>query len=372
MACTEDEYVNMHYLTEMPKSIEKWKLKGFSLKALEEQINNKLTEQTARDDMFQDFLKIFRIRARRPGQQDNVSLRIYRHNFFDMLRHIGVFCTREQAQELFDKYDIEGRGSISVSQFFSRSRPNLNHNPFTERESGDNHVRGKKQYLATKLAGVPVQPHNPPSNVYGLTMDKIAYELKFKIQSSLETGKTCSDPFCRRYLARHFEFHDTNMVGYVTEYAMRRTLDKLNYPLGPNHRNMLLKTCPGALPGTFDYNKFVMLIFPDHNGPLMTSLGNAADSGINYLKVLQQEQRIPVRDLNLTPAPPAGRRTPGSQTFRPSTGSRPQWNSTSRPGSSRLGSQTYRGRQQLDWRTSKFPPGHPVYNNPRFATTGFM
>lgn len=373
----DQEYVGMHYLTEMPKSIEKWKLKGFSLRAMEEAIHSKLTQQTARDDMFQDFLKIFRIRAKRPGQQDDVSLRIYRDNFYDLLRHIGIFATREQAHQLFSKYDREGRGSISVHEFFQRSRPAYSDNPFTEREVGVNkEPRGKKQYLATKLAGVPVQPHNPPSNVYNLTTEKIADELRFKLQSSLETGKTVSDPFARRYLARHFEFHDQNNMGYVSEYSLKRALDKLNYPLGPNNREQLLGHFPGPIPGSFDYPAFVMAVYPSSSARVQTSLANAADSGINYLKLIQQQQG----DRTRTPAPPRAPRS-GSQTFRPSTtgsSSRPSWNNnnSTRPQSrqamtARGPRPRYGAPQQLDWRTSRFPAGHPVYSAPNYAGTSW-
>lgn len=377
LAEDDQEYVNMHYITEMPKSIEKWKLKGFSLQAMEEAIYSKLTQQTARDDLFQDFLKIFRVRAKRPGQKDDVSLRIYRDNFYDLLRHIGVFATREQADMLFSKYDVEGRGSISVHQFFTRSRPAYSDNPFTEREIlVQKEPRGKKQYLATKLAGVPVQPHNPPSNVYNLTVEKIADELKFKLQSSLETGKTVSDPFARRYLARHFEFHDQNGAAYVTEYALRRTLDKLNYPLGPNQRDALMARFPGPVPGTFDYPAFVMAVYPQHKGRIQTSLHNAADSGINYLKLIQQEQNELNRRTSRTPAPPRGPRG-GAATHRPSTARENGWNSNAR--ATNNGSMTQRGprppsrpsyyrqQPQLDWRNSKFPPGHPVYTNPSYT-----
>lgn len=371
-----DEYVGIHYLTEMPKSIEKWKVKGFSLKAMEEAIHFKLTQQTARDDMFQDFLKIFRIRAKRQQETDDMSLRVHQDTFFDLLRHIGVFATREQANMLFSKYDEDCQGSFTVKQFFERSRPDYSDNPFTERERlVQRPQRGKKQYLATRLAGVPVMPHDPASNVYNLTVEKISEELAFKLQSSLETGKTVSAPFARRYLARHFEFHDQNHLGYVDEYSLRRALDKLNYPLGPNQRELLCGRFPGPHPGTFNYKAFVMAVYPANGRVIQTSLNNASDSGIAYLKQLEQEQ---VRTR--TPVPPRKPQRPsGSQTYRPHTaGGRPSrtWNSgfngsttSRRPRPpSRGGSGQYAPPPQLDWRNSKFPPGHPVYSNPAYQS----
>lgn len=185
----------------------------------------------------------------------------------------------DQANALFDKYDTNGDGALTVHEFLTRCRPADYVGARWHDAEGD--VRGRKMFEGTAAAaitgGVPVArplnsrpngrfsrqaPPTPSDSLYHMTIDRIAAKLREKLRIRGASGTTLSYPRCRREFAKGFEHYDGERSGYVSEDGLRRTLDDIGFPLGSAHRAMLLDQF-GSHDGRINYIQFIQFVFPN-------------------------------------------------------------------------------------------------------------
>lgn len=96
---------------------------------------------------------------------------------------IGTHPSPQQSDELFDMYDRDGTGKITVVDFLSALRPadyqgdRWNHIP----EDLHKVSRGRKHFLRMALNGAPNKPQTPNLQVYQMDVEMLCKDIRRKI-----------------------------------------------------------------------------------------------------------------------------------------------------------------------------------------------
>jgi len=273
---------------------------------------------------------------------------IRRDQFQNILEILGVFATPAQADALFDKYDAQGRGFLSLHELMSRAGSalesdfarggHLTTSTVSDLASGSNEGprsddmfvnRGKRQFLRHKLTGEGERPITPRQPAQLISVPIVVRALREKMRINSKVGDTGSMPRARRVLARVFESFDPLELGSITQEQLVRALHSINFPLGEQHIRILMDafpaaTAPALLQGTqgrggpptasiysikrdernrplqdpardgFDYVSFVLYVYPDTaltGDALSTSLFLNHQLGRDFFDGMTVEER---------------------------------------------------------------------------------
>lgn len=283
------ERASRHHLLEYPKSLKKTNAKNFSLAEIERQLHQKIMQGTTRDsDRARHIATMFKVQLQRDsGEVDDESvqdgtLSITKPQFRKVLNVLGLFSTPEQADQLFEKYDINGDGDLTVHEFLTKAYPDdypgmkpLDASRYYDWRLGG---AGKRLFPDEGIGARPITPH---SAVFTLNWSQMAATIRNKIKLRERSGTAVSIPNARRKLAQKFEFYDPQNLGCVTKENLEKALATIGITYGDSHLSELMAKCPpedypeDAEP-VFDYVSFCMKVYPleAQETPIQTSLVN--------------------------------------------------------------------------------------------------
>lgn len=270
------EYVDYHHLTEIPASIKNWKHKNISLDLIEENLHQKLAQRCTSDkQLYVEILRLFKDQHRRSGKDPDAEVGINKEDFHQLLTILGLFATREQSDEIFEKYDTNHSNNLSIHEFWVQCRPSDYRTlpGFNDKQVKDEMIMNrarKRMFIRESLLHVPVQTEVPSSTVYALPLDRILMGLRDKIRSRSSIDCTLSAQRTRHQLAKLFEDFDERQTGVVVESQLRKVLNKINYAVGEHYVQVLMNAFP-AQGGTFDYRAFCLKVYPIQQAPIRTS-----------------------------------------------------------------------------------------------------
>lgn len=159
-----------------------------------------------------------------------------RAEFRGALNRLGVYATDEVADALFDKYDWEQNGRLTLVQFMHRCTPRLvNSLPL----AAPSEVRPRGYAPARR-------PRTPRSSVFAFPIKKIASAVRHKLAAISRSGATLSEPRARRELARMFEFYDPLLTRHVDRQSLARFFIELSINLGSAHIDSLVEQFPSV------------------------------------------------------------------------------------------------------------------------------
>lgn len=298
------EYASKHRLTQLPASVRVTNTKQFSLQQLESVLHEKIQQLTSRDsDRYRQILTLFKHQVQRSqGKADASTLHMTSRDFNTFLAMLGLFATREQADMLFNKYDANGDGELSVHEFLTRAKapdyPGLRvGEPFDARQG-----RGKKQFNNTARYGIPVKASTPAAAIYDMGTERIYTCIRERLEQTARTGSVLSDFKARRKLFRVFEVKDPSRSGRISIEDFREMLKtSVGVVMGGQHIRALCAKYADS-DAMIDYPKLVMEVYPSKAEAPLTSL-----------------YRSPDPPSDAAPGGPAGK-----------TGRPPRWNEPSR------------------------------------------
>lgn len=370
------EYVDFHHLTEIPASIAKWKNRAASIESIEIELHAKLAQRCTTDKhLYNEILRLFKDQYRRAGKDVTQLTGINKHDFHQILTILGLFATKEQADGLFDKYDTNQSGNLSIHEFWVQARPQDYRSlpGFQEKQMVDEMVMNrarKRMYIKESLLHTAVKPPVPPPTVYSLPTERLLAGIRDKIRQNSVVDMTLSAQRTRRYLSKLFEYNDPDGLGWVLEHGLRRVLDHINYAVGDHYIKALVQAFPGPHPETLDYPRLSLAVYPFEVSPIQTS---AFGQSSTVVKNRLTAENALSNSLSMT----GGFRphTGGSQTARVHQERDPnrpvsslarvqQAQPPSRSGSRASGAMTYRGEPR--------PPPSRSGITPRAPSRGYM
>lgn len=278
------KYVSRHHLTALPKSLRKVNSKAFTLKNIEEALQQKIQQLTSRDsDRFRQILTLLKCQSQRsneiPMGGEEPVMGITKRDFNTVLAMLGLFSTRKQSEELFRRYDINGDGTLTAHEFLTKARPE--DYPGFEVDSSVDDLRmgrGKRMYLKESLLYKPVRPQTPSQRIYYLSKQELCTRIRSKLEQKARCGQAFSNSLARRTLNRLFEDKDEEVPkrGLVSQASLRHVLNRVGVPMGQQHFDALMEDHAVQMDGfpqlLFDYRGFVMACYPSDEEANATSL----------------------------------------------------------------------------------------------------
>ena len=211
----------------------------------------------------------------KPGVQVGVS----QENFENVLALMDVNATKEQAAQIFQKYDSNQNGRLTAYEFLQNVRListdtsvhqwNKEHIKITKGKRIGYAERGladarPSSALAASLSAQELALRSsdlslPPSAAANrMSMQSMAQSLraKFEQKSNRKSFKSC-----RNQLNRCFSFHDPKRQGSVSAKDLQIVLKHLNYNIGDENAKALFREF-NSNDGKFDYQGFSSFVFP--------------------------------------------------------------------------------------------------------------
>jgi Ca2+-binding EF-hand superfamily protein len=216
---------NKHYLTQLPKSQQEMNDKLFTTAYIEQQLHRRIEALTPGDhDRFRTILRMFRTQnaASREELGSRVAagvVGITKRDFRGMLALLGLSATETQSDLLFDKYDVNQDGCLTVHEFLTRARehdfPGSWRGP--ARRYSEN-KGGKRMYKGGGPGrGGPVERQRTPHpNVSHYAPRHLAQTVRTKLSGSGKVGQVYTDSRGKRDLLKLFLIYDTTNSGIVT------------------------------------------------------------------------------------------------------------------------------------------------------------
>jgi len=346
-------YVNFHHLTEIPLCISKWKHTEIDLKTIEQRLHTKLGQRCTSDkDLYTEIMRMFVDQYKRRGKNVDRMTGIDPKDFHQILCILGLFATEQQALELFNIYDSNGSGNLSVHEFWVAARPQDYRTlpGFDKKQAADEMIMNrarKRMYIKESLLHTSVEPPTPPRSVYSLPMERLLAGINDKIRQNSVVDRTLSVPQTRRFLMRLFEFYDQDRKGTVYDHQLERVLATINYAMPTHYIKTFCDKFPGEEPNKIDYKKLCHAVYPLSSGQNVLTSGygqeSAHDRGVARKVLSERFKRSQVsRPSTVGTTQHRGQTyASGSSTSRTS---RPQSLSHKRPQSSQQGNQTARVR----------------------------
>jgi Ca2+-binding EF-hand superfamily protein len=231
--------------------------KLFTTDYIEKQLHRKIEAYTPSDmDRFRKVLILCRTQnaASREelglGVPDGVS-GVTKRDFRKLLSWLGLFATEKQAYELFDKYDVNGDGTLTVHEFLTQIRP------------PDFPARG----------GTVEKPKTPHPDVMNYSVKDLAMTIRTKLSGSGKVGQVYTDARGKRDLLKLFYFHDPTRSGMVTNKQFLNCMMMIGVnSLGQIHLEMIFNKFmvdPTAVNKAeiIDYIAFSEYVFPEWDKP---------------------------------------------------------------------------------------------------------
>lgn len=263
-------HASRHHITALPSSVVKFNKKAFTTEAIEILLQDKIQQFTSQDsDRFRQILTMFKTQVQRSKDHDNANTHVMgvsKRQFNTVLMWLGLFATKAQADALFEKYDANGDGVLTVHEFLTRARPT--DYPGRHINNGEKYSfrTGKRMYLEDSLNGKPVRPQTPPDDVFHVSERTIAERIREKMgnmpgvsQHYVETPLALND------LMKKFGYYDPNSTGFCSARNLRRALQNLNLSVGDSHLELLMDKFVGPAQigeQTFNYPRFCQYVFP--------------------------------------------------------------------------------------------------------------
>jgi Ca2+-binding EF-hand superfamily protein len=272
-------HASRHHITVLPHSVEKFNKKSFTTEAIEKQLQDKVQQHTSQDsDRFRQILCMFKTQVQRAHDHDNVGsevMGVTKRQFKTVLMWLGLFATEQQASILFDKYDINGDGILTVHEFLTKARPQ--DYPGRTVNSGERYSfrTGKRMYLEDTLNGRAVRPTTPLEDVCHVSCETVAERIRDRMSNSPGVSQHYGEtPNALRDLMKVFKFYDRKRTGYCDPRCIKLALKDLRLAFGESHLELLMDRF-GHEAG-FHYPSFVQFVYPGKPSyaalPMHTSL----------------------------------------------------------------------------------------------------
>jgi len=273
----QNAYVDFHHLTEIPLSISKWKHKQFSIQTIEEGLHQKLAQRCTTDKhLYNEILRLFVDQYKRGGKDTSRVTGIDQKDFHQILTILGLFATEEQAKVLFEKYDANGSGNLSIHEFWVQARPQDYRSlpGFDDKQHVDEMIMNrarKRMYIKESLLHTSVEPPTPHPSVYSLPTERLLNGIRDKIRQNSVVDQTLSTQKTRHYLMKLFQYHDEARRGYCGKKVLQRVLDYINYAVGDHYIDAFVRAYPGPQPETVDYQRLCFAVYPQAKSAVLTS-----------------------------------------------------------------------------------------------------
>lgn len=288
-------YVDFHHLTEIPASLASWQAKHRAHKSMETELadlEGRLHIQmqsrcTTDKQMFKLIKHIFCQQHRRANKDGSRMTGVDKADFYQILTIMGMHCTQAVSDALFEKYDRNGSGQLSVPEFWLQYRPQdyVGLPGFTDTEKYKREEklmnRGKRMYIRESLTHTAVQPRLPHHSVYMLPIESLLEGIRDKIRMNSVSDQTLSSARTRRYLSKLFEYGDPDGTGSCDANALEVVLNKLNFEVGSHYVNVLMQHYPFQHDRSrLDYRALCLAVYPIETTPPMTSCYIQNDAGV--------------------------------------------------------------------------------------------
>lgn len=264
-------HASRHHITSLPPSIVKFNQKQFTTEAIELLLQEKIQQFTSQDsDRFRQVLVLFRTQVQRSKDHENADNKVMgvtKLQFTTVLSWLGIFSTKEQAEALFDKYDENGDGILTVHEFLKKARA-VDY-PGRRINVGEKYSfrTGRRMFLEDTLNSRPVRPATPNDDVFHVSPITIAERIRTRMGNAPGTSQHYNEtPLALNDLMKVFRFYDQEHPGRkrkksITVAQLSRALGELNISLGDTHLLLLMDNFP-APDGNFDYEKFCFFVYP--------------------------------------------------------------------------------------------------------------
>lgn len=276
-------HASRHHVTALPPSVVKFNKKAFTTEAIELLLQDKIQQFTSQDsDRFRQILTMFKTQVQRSHVHDRDGhdvMGVTKREFVTVLSWLGLFATQEQSENLFDKYDANGDGILTVHEFLTKVRPS--DYPGRVVNNGEKYAfrTGKRMYLGETLNGRAVRPQTPCDDVFHISEETIAERIRSRMGNTPGVGQHYNEtPNALRDLMKTFNYYDPHGWGMCAARDLKRALENLNIALGESHLELLMEKFGAQKNGQqlFLYPKFVRFVYPGqpHNAvlPMHTSL----------------------------------------------------------------------------------------------------
>jgi Ca2+-binding EF-hand superfamily protein len=203
---------------------------------------------------------------------------INKDDFFQMLAILGLFATRAQSDQLFEKYDANGSGNLSIHEFWVQCRPSDYRclTGFENKQKVDEaimHRARKRMFIRESLLHTAVATPTVHQAVYSIPIERLLSGIRDKIRQNSMVDYTLSTPRTRRFLQKLFEYNDPMATGQVDARALKRVLDHINFSaISPYYIQTLCQHFPGSAPDTIDYVSLCLGVYPQEARPPLTSV----------------------------------------------------------------------------------------------------
>jgi len=263
-------HASRHHITALPPSVVKFNQKAFTTEAIEILLQDKIQQFTSQDsDRFRQILSMFKTQVQR--SRDHVAdaeqvMGVTKRQFNTVLMWLGLFATKQQADALFEKYDANGDGILTVHEFLTRARPT--DYPGRVINNGEKYSfrTGKRMFLDDTLNRRPVRPMTPTDDVFHVSERTIAQRIREKMGNMPGSGQHYNEtPLALNDLMKKFGYYDPHGTGFCTARSLRRALQNLNLSVGDSHLELLMDQFPGPTQNgqpTFNYPKFSQYVYP--------------------------------------------------------------------------------------------------------------
>jgi Ca2+-binding EF-hand superfamily protein len=265
-------WASKHYLTALPKSQAEMNKAKFTLDYIERELHWKIEQFTSKDtDRFRQVLGMFRTQVQKAENgRDEEVLGVSKRDFGKMLSWLGLFATEDQAETLFNKYDVNGDGLLTVHEFLTRARPSdfpgsrrAPARMFSENKGGKK-IYGKHGGMARGGPSVRVKTPHPDCFVY--STKEFAHTIRTKLANSGKVGQVYPDARGRRDLLKIFRYFDKEDTGVVTFSQFKRALKMGGFnSVGKSHFEVIFSRFGKDYNKTpvLDYLSLVDYVFPN-------------------------------------------------------------------------------------------------------------
>lgn len=259
----------LHHLVQLPQSYVKHNQKQFTTDAIEILLQEKIQAFTSADtDRFRQVLCMFKTQLQKAANHEQKIAQVITVNkreFAILLMWLGLFATRKQSDELFERYDADGSGLLTAYEFLTHARPK--DYPGRKINAGEKYAfrTGKRMYLGDTLNGRCPRPGTPNDDVCHVSEKTLKRTIIERMGNAPGKAHHYIDtPLALNDLLNKFKFYDPDNLGYITQWQLGRALQNINISMGETHLALLVDKFNVRVDGAdfFDYNRFANFVFP--------------------------------------------------------------------------------------------------------------
>jgi Ca2+-binding EF-hand superfamily protein len=228
-------------------------------------LQEKIQQFTSQDsDRFRQILCMFKTQVQRSKDHENsdsVVMGVTKRQFNTVLMWLGLFATKQQAEDLFEKYDMNGDGILTVHEFLTRARPTDYPGRIVNNGEKYSFRTGKRMFLKESLNRKPVRPATPCEEVFHVSEHIIADRIRKKMGNAPGVSTHYNEtPLALNDLMKIFAFYDPHRTGAVGYKQLKRSFENINMSMGQSHLELLMDKFNKD--GLFDYPRFCCFVYP--------------------------------------------------------------------------------------------------------------